>query len=55
MSYQEQQVLVKVVAWVNLGYSREECIRFLKSEGYSESFAVEMTDKAFTLLYENSE
>jgi len=45
----EQRIIHQVVGWIHAGYSREDCIEFLKSEGYSESYAVRMVDEAFSL------
>lgn len=55
MNEQEQQCVIQAVAWINVGYRREECIRFLVSEGYSESFATDIVDRAFRLITQDEQ
>jgi hypothetical protein len=47
------QSFAMVFAWINQGYSRETCIRFLISGNHSESFATKIVDQAFSILSES--
>jgi len=49
------QSFAMVFAWINQGYSRETCIRFLISGNHSESFATKIVDQAFTMINEAPE
>src|SRR3990167_6078033 len=46
----EARVKIQAVAWINMGYMREQCIAFVVSEGYSQQFATRIVDEALDLM-----
>lgn len=52
MTEQEEQTIQTVFNWINLGYSRESCIKMTIAQGYSKKFAVKVISEAFDRLAE---
>jgi hypothetical protein len=48
----KEQTVQLVINWINLGYSRESCIRMTIAEGFGENYAVSVVDRAFDRISE---
>lgn len=52
MSEKEERVIQIIFNWINLGYTRESCIRMLKTQGYNKKQIIKVVNEAFSRLSE---
>ena len=47
-----EMAIISVFKWIDQGFGRPTCVRFLIAEGYSEEFAMKVYDEAVIRLSE---